>query len=329
MRGMTLPTKTTGASPEGPPHGWVKGNVDVAVNVSDGRAAVGGVFRDEDGTWLQGFARFIGRSSVLVVELWAIREGLHLAWNGGFRHVELETDNAEAARICNGLSTAMQNSILVSEIQEWLQRCWHVRVRYVDRASNAVADTLAKMGQRTLLQGGYFRNPPVEVLALVDAEQRHWEGRVLGQNPTVVQRPVRSWEGPPHGWVKGNVDVAVNVSDGRAAVGGVFRDEDGTWLQGFARFIGRSSVLVIELWAIREGLHLAWNDGFRHVELETDNAEAARICNGLSTAMQNSVLVSEIQEWLQRCWHVRVRYVDRASNAVADTLAKMGQRTLL
>ncbi|KAK8617457.1 hypothetical protein V6N13_080373 [Hibiscus sabdariffa] len=27
--------------------------------------------------------------------------------------------------------------------------------------------------------GGYFRHPPVEVLALVEAEQRHWEGRVL------------------------------------------------------------------------------------------------------------------------------------------------------
>ncbi|KAK8993366.1 hypothetical protein V6N11_033467 [Hibiscus sabdariffa] len=140
---------------EGPPHGWVKGNVDAAVNVSN------------------------GRSSVLVAELWAIREGLYQAWNDGFRHVELETDNVEAARICNGLSTAMQNSVLVSEIQEWLQRCWHVRVRYVDRASNAVADTLAKLGQRTLLQGGYFRHPPVEVLALVEAEQRHWEGRVL------------------------------------------------------------------------------------------------------------------------------------------------------
>ncbi|KAK9020510.1 hypothetical protein V6N11_010533 [Hibiscus sabdariffa] len=136
--------------------------------------------------------------------------------------------------------------------------------------------------------------------------------------PTVVQRPVRSWEGPPHGWVKGNVDAAVNVSNGRAAVGGVFRDADGTWLQGFARFIGRSSVLVAELWTIKEGLYQAWNGGFRHVELETDNAEAAHICNGLSTAMQNSVLVSEIQEWLQRCWHVRVRYVDRASNAVGE-----------
>ncbi|KAK9034590.1 hypothetical protein V6N11_050747 [Hibiscus sabdariffa] len=139
---------------EGPPHGWVKGNVDAAVNVSDGRAAVGGSFET--------------------------RDGLHQAWNGGFRHVELETDNAEAARICNGLSTTMQHSVLVSDIQEWLQRCWQVRVRYVDRSSNAVADKLAKMGQRTFLQRSYFQSPPVEVIALVDAEQRHWEDRLMG-----------------------------------------------------------------------------------------------------------------------------------------------------
>ncbi|KAK8658965.1 hypothetical protein V6N13_029184 [Hibiscus sabdariffa] len=56
----------------------------------------------------------------------------------------------------------------------------NVRVRYVDRSSNAVADKLAKMGQRTFLQRSYFQSPPVEVIALVDAEQRHWEDRLMG-----------------------------------------------------------------------------------------------------------------------------------------------------
>ncbi|KAK8693145.1 hypothetical protein V6N13_070739 [Hibiscus sabdariffa] len=44
--------------------------------------------------------------------------------------------------------------------------------------------------------------------------------------PRMLQSSGRAWEGPPIGWVKGNVDAAVNVSNGRAAVGGVFRDAD-------------------------------------------------------------------------------------------------------
>ncbi|KAK9008795.1 hypothetical protein V6N11_080273 [Hibiscus sabdariffa] len=45
--------------------------------------------------------------------------------------------------------------------------------------------------------------------------------------PMAVHRREQWWEGPQRGWVKGNVDAAVNVNDGRAAVGGVFRDESG------------------------------------------------------------------------------------------------------
>ncbi|KAK8480602.1 hypothetical protein V6N11_013715 [Hibiscus sabdariffa] len=51
---------------------------------------------------------------------------------------------------------------------------------------------------------------------------------------------------------------------------GVFRDESGGWLLGFSRYVGRSSVLVIELWAICDGLRHTWEVGFRGIELETD-----------------------------------------------------------
>ncbi|KAL4298213.1 hypothetical protein GQ457_12G007890 [Hibiscus cannabinus] len=88
--------------------------------------------------------------------------------------------NTEAAHICNGVSTIMQSSVLVSEIQERLQRLWHVRVRYVDRTRNAVADMLAKLGRCTLVQGDSFRHPPVEVLALLEADKQQGEGRTLG-----------------------------------------------------------------------------------------------------------------------------------------------------
>ncbi|KAL4384595.1 hypothetical protein GQ457_15G016670 [Hibiscus cannabinus] len=180
LRMNPMVVQQRGQSWEGALRGWVKGNVDVVVNTSDGRAAVAWVFRDDAGAWLLGFARSIGRSSVIVPELWAIRDGLQYAWDGSFRQVELETDNAEAESICNGLSPALQHNVLVSEIHDWLQRSWQVRIRHVGRSGNAMADKLARLGQHYLMQGSYFALPPVEVIALVGEEQRRWEDRLMG-----------------------------------------------------------------------------------------------------------------------------------------------------
>ncbi|KAK8523532.1 hypothetical protein V6N12_048050 [Hibiscus sabdariffa] len=117
---------------------------------------------------------------MIVAELWAISDGLQHAWDGGFRHVELETDSAEAANICNGLSTALQHSILVLAIHELLQRSWQVRIRHVSRSGNAVDDKLARLGQQYMLQGSYFAAPPVEVVSLVGEEQQRWEDHMMG-----------------------------------------------------------------------------------------------------------------------------------------------------
>ncbi|KAK8607827.1 hypothetical protein V6N13_023277 [Hibiscus sabdariffa] len=140
----------------------------------------GGVFRDEAGVWLLGFARSIGRCSVIVVELWTISDGLRHAWDGGFRRVELETNNAEAANICNGLSSTLQHGVLVSTIHDLLQRSWQVRIRHVGRSGNAVADKLARLGQQCMLQGSYFAAPAVEVVGLVGEEQHRWEDHMMG-----------------------------------------------------------------------------------------------------------------------------------------------------
>ncbi|KAK9046621.1 hypothetical protein V6N11_052506 [Hibiscus sabdariffa] len=77
---------------------------------------------------------------------------------------------------------------------------------------------------------------------------------------TVTQR----WSRPHHGWVKANVDASVISTDGSAALWGVFRDEDGTWLYGFARNIGCCSVLFAELWAIHDCLSKAWVAALGH-----------------------------------------------------------------
>ncbi|KAK8593044.1 hypothetical protein V6N12_045133 [Hibiscus sabdariffa] len=159
---------------EGPRCGWIKRNVDAGVNPSDGSAAVGGVFRDESGTWLSGFSLRIGRCSVLLAELWAIRDGLRHAWDLGFRYIELETDNKEVANLCNGLSETLAKSILVEGIHELRQREWQTCISYVCRERNAVADKLASLGRYQSLEGLMFVIPPDVVVELVGTEQCRW-----------------------------------------------------------------------------------------------------------------------------------------------------------
>jgi ribonuclease HI len=68
--------------------------------------------------------------------------------------------------------------------------------------------------------------------------------------------------------------------------GGIIRDMRGKWIYGFAKGLGACSVQVAELWGAMEGLKLAWDRGFRRVELQLDakgvvnmlNKEVSSIC---------------------------------------------------
>lgn len=55
-------------------------------------------------------------------------------------------------------------------------------------------------------------------------------------------------------------------------MGGVFRDADAKWACGFFMVISKALIFQIEARAIYEGLNIAWDKGFRQVELECDNA---------------------------------------------------------
>ncbi|KAK8579031.1 hypothetical protein V6N12_069366 [Hibiscus sabdariffa] len=62
---------------------------------------------------------------------------------------------------------------------------------------------------------------------------------------------------PLVGWIKANFDGVVRGFDSLAAVGGVLRDAQGSWIYGYARRIGRCSVLMAELWATNDILFAA------------------------------------------------------------------------
>ncbi|MBA0754345.1 hypothetical protein Gogos_022259, partial [Gossypium gossypioides] len=80
------------------------------------------------------------------------------------------------------------------------------------------------------------------------------------------------WQPPPVGWVKGNIIGSIPKHTSSAAVGGVIQDHEGNWLFGFGMRIGRYGIFQTEARALYEGLVVAWHEGFRQIEVESDNA---------------------------------------------------------
>lgn len=55
--------------------------------------------------------------------------------------------------------------------------------------------------------------------------------------------------------------------------GGVCKDELGGWLCGFMNANQGASAFVAKAVALRDGLQLAWDKGFRWIECEVDNLD--------------------------------------------------------
>ena len=98
-----------------------------------------------------------------------------------------------------------------------------------------------------------FENKKLKSSLALDINHRaleyfHSVGKLLGIKCKIVKQ-VR-WEKPCSGWLKLNTDGASMGNPGLAGGGGLLRDEDGSWIGGFARKIGISSSFTTELWAI-------------------------------------------------------------------------------
>ena len=55
---------------------------------------------------------------------------------------------------------------------------------------------------------------------------------------------------------------------GLACCDGIFRDEHGHWIKGFARKIRITNSFIVELWGLRDGLLICSNCNFDCVEIE-------------------------------------------------------------
>ncbi|XP_052484913.1 uncharacterized protein LOC128039993 [Gossypium raimondii] len=113
------------------------------------------------------------------------------------------------------------------------------------------------------------------------------------------------------------------VIRGLLGVGALIRDSEGKWVVGCHRFIGFTTNIIAELWALRDGLHLAHQLHIDYLVLEVDALSVISLlhnadCRNLSLRY----LVTDCRILLATFQHSRLYFTsfDRCVGA----LAKMG-----
>ncbi|KAJ1430717.1 Ribonuclease H domain [Sesbania bispinosa] len=142
--------------------------------------------------------------------------------------------------------------------------------------------------------------------------------------PPRVARTVH-WIAPPEGCVALNVDGSSHGNPGPSGFGGLLRDHLGNWLKGFYGHMVFSEILQAELLAIRFGLLLAWEEGYRNIICWTDSMLALSLITAPVLKFHKySSILEGIARLVHQEWNVTFKHILREGNSCADWLAKLG-----
>lgn len=103
----------------------------------------------------------------------------------------------------------------------------------------------------------------------------------LAKNPHLRVRINTKWTKPDSGWLKLNTNAS--IINGHAGVGGLIRDSNGNWVEGFSKSIGTSSVLMAELWAMRDGIRMAKSLNIQSLLINMDCSEVVNLITSHSS----------------------------------------------
>ncbi|KAH9660103.1 putative ribonuclease H protein [Citrus sinensis] len=130
-----------------------------------GHAGASGLIRDFNGNWLMGFTVNLGMCSVLSAGLWGLLHGLRVAWDHGFRRLQVGVDNKSIVHLLERAHpSANENAILVKVIQELLARDWIVHMEHVYKEANSDADFLTSYSLTTPIGLHVLLSPPLAIL---------------------------------------------------------------------------------------------------------------------------------------------------------------------
>ncbi|CAN1154137.1 Putative ribonuclease H protein At1g65750, partial [Linum perenne] len=133
-----------------------------------------------------------------------------------------------------------------------------------------------------------------------------------------------SWEPASPEWVTLNSNGSVLSEFGQAAAGGLIRDYQGRCLAAFTINLGKCSITRAELRGVVSGLQLAWERGYRKIQLQLDSQCVVQLLQGEGLDDHaHAATISTATELLRRDWEVHIIHVYRESNHASDFLANV------
>ncbi|XP_028757805.1 uncharacterized protein LOC114716910 [Neltuma alba] len=146
------------------------------------------------------------------------------------------------------------------------------------------------------------------------------QGKFKHQIFQLNQQELR-WSPPPTGVFRLDTDGSVNLQ--QAACGGTIRDENGNWITGFQKRLGRVPSTIAELIGITTGLQICKQQGFDKVLVYTDSLEAIHLLMIDSGGHHPfSTEITEGRRLIFSDWEIELRYAPRESIQCADFLAR-------
>ncbi|CAN1126818.1 Putative ribonuclease H protein At1g65750 [Linum perenne] len=143
-------------------------------------------------------------------------------------------------------------------------------------------------------------------------------------NKRQVVTPI-AWDPGPSGWTVLNSDGSVLQPSGKAAAGGLIRDDMGRCSAAYSLNLGTCSITRAELRGMLFGLQLAWERGHRRVIAQLDSAVAVDLLKASGEITHHHAAeVYQFRELLSRDWCIQVQHSYREANKAADSLASRG-----
>ena len=138
---------------------------------------------------------------------------------------------------------------------------------------------------------------------------------LMASTKTTSARPRLNvkWAKPPPGWHKLNTDAS--IINGHTGAGGILWESNGNWIQGFSKPLGTTTVLMAELWALREGLRMARQFNIHNLIVNVDSSDVVKlITSSSSTNRLTRPLVTECRDILQIFHQVQLTHCYREAN---------------
>ena len=161
------------------------------------------------------------------------------------------------------------------------------------------------------------------------ATEYHFLAGTISQPPSRIPHLVRWYPPPPQfPYLKLNTDGSALGNPRPAGAGGVLRDHRGQWITGFSLHGGFASNNMDELAAVKKGLEMAWNKGYKLLHLELDSKVVLSWLTNQNMNYPTNLLplICDCRNLLHQEREVHVHHVYREANGCADLLAKRGTR---